>query len=99
MGLRLRGALGHLLLLFGVLLGLGGVGLAGVHGWAWYHFLAGRAALERYHAENARDHLEACLKVWPDSAETHFLASRAARRADDYESADRHLLEGQLPHG
>jgi tetratricopeptide (TPR) repeat protein len=87
------------LLLLVVLLGLGGVALAGVHSWAWYHFLAGRAALERYRAESARDHLEACLKVWPGSAETHLLASRAARRADDYESADRHLRECQRLHG
>src|SRR6266446_1842394 len=103
MALRLRSALGRLLrrplLLLGLLLGLGGVALAGVHGWAWYHFLSGRAALERYHSEEARDHFDACLKVWPGSAETYLLASRAARRADDYESADRHLRECQRLHG
>src|SRR5205823_2472566 len=79
----------------GVLLSVVGVAVAGIHGWAWYHFLAGRAALERYHAEEAQAHLDACLKVWPGSAETHLLASRAARRADDYESAERHLRECQ----
>jgi tetratricopeptide (TPR) repeat protein len=35
----------------------------------------------------AREHLAACLKVWPDSAEVHFLLARAARRAGDYEDA------------
>src|SRR5262249_52143666 len=40
-----------------------------------------------------------CLKVWPGSADAHLLASRAARRADDYESAEDHLREGQRLRG
>jgi len=88
------------LLLLAVLLGVGGVGaVAGPHVWAWYHFRAGRAALERYRAEEARDHLDACLKVWPGSSEAHLLASRAARRADDYASAEDHLRECQRLRG
>src|SRR5207302_11225106 len=48
---RVRVAFGRLfrrpLLLLAVLLGLGGAGaVAGPHVWAWYHFRAGRTALE-----------------------------------------------------
>src|SRR6266567_2778388 len=59
--------------------------LAVPHLRAWYHFRAGRTALERYHSEEALDHFNKCLEVWPDSADVHFLASRAARRTEDYE--------------
>src|SRR5262249_7323423 len=101
---RLCNSFGRLLhrplLLFLVLLGVGGtVAVASPHVWAWYHFRAGRAALERYRAEKALDHFNACLKVWPGSAETHLLASRAARQTDDYDTAEQHLREHQRLRG
>jgi predicted Zn-dependent protease len=47
--------------------------------------------LERFHAEEARGHFDACLRVWPDSAEAHLLAARAARRFGDLPAARDHL--------
>jgi predicted Zn-dependent protease len=69
--------------------------VAGPHGSAWYHFLAGRDALDRYRTDDARAHLAACLRVWPGSAEAHRLAARAARRADALEEAREHLTACQ----
>jgi tetratricopeptide (TPR) repeat protein len=59
--------------------------------WAWYHLRAGQSALEKYHSEEARGHLDACLRVWPDSAAARLLAARAARRLGDYDAAREHL--------
>jgi tetratricopeptide (TPR) repeat protein len=80
----------RLLLVFALLLGAAGAA-AGPHVWAWRHLAAARAALERYHADEARPHLDACLAVWPDSVEARLLASRAARLDGDFETAERHL--------
>jgi len=65
------------------------------HLWAWYHFRAGRSALERYHAEEAHTHLNACLKVWPQSGQTQLLAARAARRVGLFNEAAEHLEKCQ----
>jgi tetratricopeptide (TPR) repeat protein len=72
------------------LLALVGVGawLIGVHLWANYHLRAARAALERYHDDEARRHLEACLKVWPRNPDVLLLMARAARRGSAYDVAD-----------
>lgn len=86
-GLRRRW---RLLVALAVALGCAAVVL-GPHVFAWYHWRAGREALERYRAAEARRHLDACLRVWPASAKVHLLAARAARRAGDIEGADRHL--------
>jgi tetratricopeptide (TPR) repeat protein len=58
---------------------------------AWYHFWAGRRALESYHAEEALAHLDACLEVWSLSRDARLLAARAARRADRMDEAIAHL--------
>jgi tetratricopeptide (TPR) repeat protein len=63
--------------------------------WAWYHYWAGRSALDRYHGDEARGHLEECLRVWRGSIECHVLAARAARRAGDLKGAVDHLKEAQ----
>jgi tetratricopeptide (TPR) repeat protein len=57
--------------------------------WAGYHWYAGQAALNRYHNAEARQHLDACLKVWPwsRSVGVHLLAVRAARREGDFPGA------------
>jgi tetratricopeptide (TPR) repeat protein len=84
------------LILIVVAVVLGGIyWLAGPHLWAWYHFNAGQSALERYHAEDALSHLEACLDVWPSSATAHLLACRAARQTGDFARAKQHLDECQ----
>ncbi|HZT81078.1 MAG TPA: hypothetical protein VFA26_12680, partial [Gemmataceae bacterium] len=43
----------------------GVAGAAAPYARAWYHFRAGREALQRYHAEEARAHFAAYLRVWP----------------------------------
>jgi predicted Zn-dependent protease len=65
--------------------------LLAIQGYAWYHLRAGRAALAQHHNTAARRHLDACLRVWPNSSTAHLLAARAARRANAYDEAERHL--------
>ena len=77
--------------LFLIFLVLTGVGLAVPHLKAWYHYRAGKTALERYHAVEALGHLNACLRTWPESKDARLLAARAARRADRLDEAVAHL--------
>lgn len=65
--------------------------------WAWQEFRAGRQDVGRYHTPEARAHLAHCLAVWPDCREAHLLAARAARRADAFDEAERHLTACQPP--
>jgi predicted Zn-dependent protease len=58
-----------------------------------YHLRAARKALEQFHADEARTHLNACLKAWPASGEVHLLAARAARLADDPQAAEAQLQD------
>jgi tetratricopeptide (TPR) repeat protein len=79
-----------------VLLLVGGAGLlAWPHLRAWYHYRAGVSAVERYHAEAALQHFEACLAVWPEDSQARLLASRAARLAGKFKEAEQHLREAQ----
>jgi tetratricopeptide (TPR) repeat protein len=73
-----------------VLLTLAGAGaaLAGVEGWALYHFRAARLAVERYHNLEAQEHLAACLHVWPHDTATLLLAARTARRMGAFDEAE-----------
>ena len=65
--------------------------------WASYHWYAGQSALQRYRNAEARDHLNACLKIWPwsRSVRVHLLAARAARRKGDVPEAFQRLEEVQ----
>jgi tetratricopeptide (TPR) repeat protein len=67
------------------------LGLGGPHAWAWYQLRAARSDLAHYRPEVARARLAGCLKVWPNSAPAHLLASRAARQSGDFDEADRQL--------
>jgi tetratricopeptide (TPR) repeat protein len=69
--------------------------------WAGYHQYAGLSAFRRYHSTEAREHLEACMRMWPWSRNSrlHLLAARAARRDGDYEAAKQHLQQCQDLHG
>jgi tetratricopeptide (TPR) repeat protein len=69
--------------------------------WAGYHWYAGQAALKRYRNAEARQHLNACLKVWPwsRSVGVHLLVTRAARREGDFEAAVQHLQQVQFTLG
>jgi tetratricopeptide (TPR) repeat protein len=69
----------------------GAVYLIGRQVWAYHHFREAKTALEGREFDPARAHFALCLEVWPTSAETHFLAARAARRAGVYDEADQHL--------
>lgn len=81
-----------------LVLAAGGV-WAGRRCLAVYHLKSGRVALERYHPEEARPHLEASLRLWPDNAETLLLLARAARRADAWEAAEQYLAKYRQLHG
>ena len=93
-------AIRHWLLCVGVLvlLGIGGV-FGGPHAWAWYQLRAGESALNGYHNDTAREHLTACLKVWPASVKAHLLAARAARRDGDFDKAEQHIKDAQGAEG
>jgi tetratricopeptide (TPR) repeat protein len=103
----MRRLLGKLLLplrrpvvLLGVLVVLAALAGAGLYLGAWYHWSRADADLARYHTAEARQHLDACLWFWPHSPAVHLLAARAARRAGDYEAAEKHLRQcqhGQAP--
>jgi Flp pilus assembly protein TadD len=69
----------------------GGFALAGVNAWAWYHYRAAEDDLAHRRFTQARQHLNHCLWAWPRSAETWFLAARAARLTRDYPATDRLL--------
>ena len=73
----------------------GGAALAAPHLFAWHHLSAGRAAVERFHPDEARPQLDACLAVWPGCIEAHLLAARAARLGGDFATAETHLREAQ----
>jgi tetratricopeptide (TPR) repeat protein len=79
-----------LYLLAGLALAFCGSRLMGI-----YHFRAGRSALQRYHSQEAFDHLQASLRVWPDDPTTLFLAARAARRLGAFEQAEQFLNESK----
>jgi tetratricopeptide (TPR) repeat protein len=81
------------LLLAGLAVLLAAGAVAGRYLWAWHHLRAGEAALERYQGPEALRHLEKFLQARPSSVHGHLLAGRAARRAGDLESAERHLRQ------
>jgi predicted Zn-dependent protease len=58
---------------------------------AMSHFRAAQRAMQESDFAAARAHLAECLRTWPDSGETLFLAARAARRAGAYDEAAQHL--------
>src|SRR5207245_3515773 len=62
---------------------------------AEYSFRAALKALERKDFAAAREHLTRCLEARPGNGEAHFLAGRTARRALDYEEAERQIREYQ----
>ena len=62
---------------------------------AWYHLRQARIALQLYHPDEARRHLQTCLRVWPRDVTTHLLAARAARQAEAFDEAEDHLWQAQ----
>ncbi len=64
---------------------------AGWYFWACGHFRAAQQALDKYDWREAHDHLEACLRGWPNDPAAHLLAARAARRLELLDEAEEHL--------
>jgi tetratricopeptide (TPR) repeat protein len=60
--------------------------------WASSEQQAAQRALEQYDFEEALEHLENCLRVWPSSATIRSQAARTARRAGLLDRAEEHLL-------
>jgi tetratricopeptide (TPR) repeat protein len=89
------------LLAFGILLLLllPGAILLGKRCWALHHLRVGRALLERYHQHEARPHLEASLRLWPDNAQALLLLARASRQAEILDVADEYLETYRRIHG
>jgi tetratricopeptide (TPR) repeat protein len=87
-GPRLRRRLGVV-----VLLALAAAGLipAAAYLWAGHHFRAAQEADRKRQFGEAREHLEACLRVWPRDPETRLLAARVARRSAAFDEARQHL--------
>lgn len=54
---------------------------------ASHNLRAARSASQRYLANKALEHAEACLRVWPKDAEALFLTARARRRLGEFEEA------------
>jgi predicted Zn-dependent protease len=89
-----------------------GAWLIGVQLWGLSHFGAARAAVERGHNAAAREHLQACLRLWPHDPTCLLLAARTAWRSNTFEEAqtilelyarshgkdDNYLLEWSLLH-
>jgi tetratricopeptide (TPR) repeat protein len=75
-----------------LLIGVAAV-LIGRQGWAEYQHRAALADLEAGELEQARAHLDACLRVRTSSADVHFLLARTTRRLGDYAAAEHHLQE------
>jgi tetratricopeptide (TPR) repeat protein len=80
------------------LIGLG-LGLGSAHLTALYHLRAARSALERYHSDEAQEHLMASMRLWPENGEALFLAARAARRLGTLEEAESFLDQAQQVRG
>jgi tetratricopeptide (TPR) repeat protein len=91
----LRALLRRPLRTLGIMALLGLIGLAtllfGAQLWASYHYKKAKAAVEHYHNAEARQHLQACLQVWPDDPDVLFLAARTARRLRAFDLADQYL--------
>jgi tetratricopeptide (TPR) repeat protein len=66
---------------------------AGVNVWAWHQLREANQLARQQRYSKAYSYYSRCLQVWRWSAETHFLAGRAARRAAMYQETDWHLAE------
>jgi tetratricopeptide (TPR) repeat protein len=84
--------------LLAALLGLAALGayVGGREVWAEYHYQRAQQALTRHDLDQARVHLDQCLRVRRDSPDVQFLAARTARRAGAFDDAERHLRAYRL---
>jgi tetratricopeptide (TPR) repeat protein len=59
-----------------------------MHVRAWYHFRAGRDAVQHYHAFDGLEHLQVCLSVWPNDPDSLTLMARSLRRLELFDQAE-----------
>jgi tetratricopeptide (TPR) repeat protein len=64
---------------------------AGVHCWALHRFHAAEQALQTHHLEEAQQHLQFYLSIWPRSLDANLLAARTERLLGNYEQAESYL--------
>ena len=88
-----RAVLGGLILLLLLLLVVGRLGAR--HLLFQSHLHAAQAAYDDQDCDAARPHLEACLRLDPDSGAAHFMAARGLHRAGFYDQAAEHLDQCQ----
>jgi tetratricopeptide (TPR) repeat protein len=74
-----------------------GLAVGGVHLWAEVELRAGREALARRDFAAASHHLARCRALWPGQAQPYLLGAQAARRAEDFDEAQR-LLQAYVEH-
>jgi tetratricopeptide (TPR) repeat protein len=86
------------LVAFGLVV-LAGVALGGTALWFQRHLQAAHEAVDRGHNAEAARHLLACRRVRPDHPEVKLLMARVARRAGDWDEAERLLDEYWAAHG
>jgi tetratricopeptide (TPR) repeat protein len=67
--------------------------VGGVYLWGEYHFRAAQDAMDREELQEAKEHVEKVLWVWPRSRATHLLAARICRLSVDFTGAEHHLKE------
>jgi tetratricopeptide (TPR) repeat protein len=93
---RRRGLLGLVMMLLPLAFS---TALLSSYWWGWHQLRTGRALLERYHPDEARPYLEACLRLRPQDGEVLLLLARAARRANALSDADAYLDQYKRSHG
>jgi len=88
------------LLLLAVVLG---IGLGGMHYWAWFHYQGAMDALRKEQFKKAQAHIDSYLWLWPGSPDLFRLAGRIARHNGDFPLAESYLtkctqVEGKPSH-
>jgi tetratricopeptide (TPR) repeat protein len=76
-----------------------GAAAGGTALWFQHHLRAAREAVDRGHNDEAARHLLACRRVLPDHPAVKLLMARVARRAGDWDEAERLLDEYWAAHG
>jgi tetratricopeptide (TPR) repeat protein len=70
-----------------------GMGLAGMHSWAWFHYKSALKALQKEQFKKAQAHIDSCMGIWSGSADLLRLAGRIARHNGDFKLAEKYLTE------
>src|SRR5437867_11645778 len=63
--------------------------------WASVHYQRALSGIGRHDFVESRRQLDICIREWPNSAQTRFLAARTARRAGDLKEAQLLLKDAE----